>query len=566
MKKLFKNIKIAVLIGLMFVLVILSTFAIGYLGYKNMTMLDTSLTKMYNTQLIPVSQISNMEQNLMLIRVNSMQALLSYNSIYDSAVNDSNYMITSIIGEYKKSKKLDTVEKSSITQIENLLDDYMKQWTSLKKSLSDGKKPSENDTKNFSQSGYTLSSYLDNLSDYSVEQAKTLQKNTDSIYKKSVKTFWIIGIAVLLIILVIAIGIITLLSNFKNKLMTNLSEISSGNLSTVFEADSSNEFGIIGKQFNKALKKISAMIKSIKNNFNIINSHSENLSAISEDMSSSSTQVASTISQIAEGSQDQSDELSAITEIMNNFSTNIESIVASTKDLSSDNSNIQNVAQNSSSSLETLSVSVNEIKDSFSETKNKITDLVSNMSKINEITSLIDSIADQTNLLALNAAIEAARAGEAGKGFSVVAEEIRKLAEQSKAASANISNLVASIQSDSSQTIKTTDDVNNKLQDQIEVIKVSLTAFRNIIDLINMRLPKVEHIYNSVLEIKNEKDSIIENLNHVSSAAESASASATEIAASSEQMSASSEEVAATSQNLSELIHKMDEQLNEFTL
>lgn len=188
------------------------------------------------------------------------------------------------------------------------------------------------------------------------------------------------------------------------------------------------------------------------------------------------------------------------------------------------------------------------------------------MSKINEITSLIDSIADQTNLLALNAAIEAARAGEAGKGFSVVAEEIRKLAEQSKAASANISNLVASIQSDSSQTIKTTDDVNNKLQDQIEVIKVSLTAFRNIIDLINMRLPKVEHIYNSVLEIKNEKDSIIENLNHVSSAAESASASATEIAASSEQMSASSEEVAATSQNLSELIHKMDEQLNEFTL
>lgn len=566
LKKILKNVKILTLIILMFIIVILSTFTIGYLGYKNMTMLDTSLLKMYNTQLIPVSQISNMKENLALIQVNSAQAILKYNSIYDTSINDGNFMVKSIIDEYKKSKKLDSTEKTSITEIETQLDDYMKEWGILKKYLTNGKTPSDDDSKNFSQTGSTLSAYLDNLSDYSVQQAKALQQNTEAVYKKSVKTFWIIGITVLVIISAIAICLIMILNNFKNKLMANLSEISSGDLSVVFETDSSNEFGIIEKEFNKTLKKISTMLLSIKNNFSAINSHSENLSAISEDMSSSSSQVASTISQVAQGSQKQSDELSSITKIMDNFGTNIEKIVNSIKDLSSDNSNIQKVAKVSSGDLEALSVSVNEINHSFGETKKEINDLVSSMGKINEITLLIDSIADQTNLLALNAAIEAARAGEAGKGFSVVAEEIRKLAEQSKDASTNITNLVASIQSNSSQTIKTTDEVSNKLTNQIEVIKTSLDAFKNIINLINMNLPKVGHVYDSVLQIKNEKDSIIEKVNHTSSVAESASASAAEIAASSEQMSASSEEVAATSQNLSELMHKMDDQLNEFKL
>lgn len=566
LKKILKNVKILTLIILMFIIVILSTFTIGYLGYKNMTMLDTSLLKMYNTQLIPVSQISNMKENLALIQVNSAQAILKYNSIYDTSINDGNFMVKSIIDEYKKSKKLDSTEKTSITEIETQLDDYMKEWGILKKYLTNGKTPSDDDSKNFSQTGSTLSAYLDNLSDYSVQQAKALQQNTEAVYKKSVKTFWIIGITVLVIISAIAICLIMILNNFKNKLMANLSEISNGDLSVVFETDSSNEFGIIEKKFNKTLKKISTMLLSIKNNFSAINSHSENLSAISEDMSSSSSQVASTISQVAQGSQKQSDELSSITKIMDNFGINIEKIVNSIKDLSSDNSNIQKVAKVSSGDLEALSVSVNEINHSFGETKKEINDLVSSMGKINEITLLIDSIADQTNLLALNAAIEAARAGEAGKGFSVVAEEIRKLAEQSKDASTNITNLVASIQSNSSQTIKTTDEVSNKLTNQIEVIKTSLDAFKNIINLINMNLPKVGHVYDSVLQIKNEKDSIIEKVNHTSSVAESASASAAEIAASSEQMSASSEEVAATSQNLSELMHKMDDQLNEFKL
>lgn len=566
MKKILKNLKIAVIIGLIFVLVIISTFSIGYMGFKNMTMLDRSLIEMYNTHLIPISQISDMKENLLLIRVNANKSLLNYNSVNANAIDDNTFMFKSIMDEYKKSKNLDDVELKSLDQIKKLLDDYTTQWSGMKNYLENKQLPPENDLKNFDTTGYTLSSYLKNLSDYSIAQANEIQKNTNSIYIKSVKTFWIISGLILFIILVLALSLIILLRNFKNKLINTLSTVSDGDLSVIFESNSSNEFGIIGKQFNKTIKKVSDMLKSIKDNFNIINTHSENLSAISEEMSSSSVEVASTISNIADGSLTQSDELSVITDIMNNFSINIESIVTSIEELSDDNSNIQGVTKESSQGLNNLSTSINEIKDSFSEIKIKISELVNNMSKINEITSLIDSIADQTNLLALNAAIEAARAGEAGRGFAVVADEIRKLAEQSKDSSGNISKLVSSIKSDSTETIKTAGEVDNQLIKQIEVISSSLDAFKNIINLINMRLPKVEHIKNSALDIKTQKDSIVEKVAHAKTVAESASASSTEIAASSQQMNASSEEVAATSQSLNELTRSMMGQLNQFKL
>jgi len=213
-----------------------------------------------------------------------------------------------------------------------------------------------------------------------------------------------------------------------------------------------------------------------------------------------------------------------------------------------------------------LADSVNTTNTTFKSFETSITVLGQNIGQINEITNLIKSISDQTNLLALNAAIEAARAGEAGRGFSVVADEIRKLAEQSKHSSDDISILISNIYTQSAQMVITTQEVSKEFANQTGVIDTTLVSFNSIVDALNETLPRIGNINNSARNISDQKNDIVGKVEHIASISQETAATSEEISASTQEMHSSSEEVSAAATNLGIRTQEMMEQVNKFKL
>ncbi len=270
-------------------------------------------------------------------------------------------------------------------------------------------------------------------------------------------------------------------------------------------------------------------------------------------MASVSDTVASTIGDVAIKNQAQASELFNITTLVNNFGTDLDKAVVSIEEINSTANLMSIKAKNSNGELLVLENSITSIAISVEDIKNKIGGLESNISEISQISNLINNIAEQTNLLALNAAIEAARAGEAGRGFSVVAEEIRKLAEQSKHSSGNINNLLQGISTESVAVALSSHSAYNILQNQVGVIKTSISSFKEIVENIESSIPLINEVNNNIVKIDNNKEVIINKINEISRVSEEISAFSEEISSAAGEMAGSSTEVANSSENLNGL-------------
>ncbi len=299
-----------------------------------------------------------------------------------------------------------------------------------------------------------------------------------------------VGLALAAALLALLVGLVAarLITSPLSALSTAAERVRSGRLDARVRARGAAEVRRLGHSFNAMADQLEGVAARMR--------------SVSGDMTARAADLSTLSDQLVTATADQS---AAATET----STSMEELARSAASIAQ---TMEQVATQAEQTCEHL----RDMREDIDESSQRTTSLVQRVSEVNSILDLINEIADQTNLLSLNAAIEAARAGEAGRGFSVVAEEVRRLAERSKSSAGDIARIVSSAQSEAEATVMAMEKSSKRMNRSLELMEQVVQASHQVRAITQQQ--------------RSATDQAVEAIEQVSISSQQVSASATQLA------------------------------------
>jgi methyl-accepting chemotaxis protein len=318
--------------------------------------------------------------------------------------------------------------------------------------------------------------------------------------------------------------------------------------------------------YNESRSALAQLIGQVTGTAGSVSAASRQMAATSDEAGRAVGEIASAVSEAAQGAERQVATISEARAI-------VDQVVAVTGRSAGDAASTAQVAQEArrlagagADAVGGATDAMASVREASTGATRAIRALGDKSAQIGGIVDTITGIAEQTNLLALNAAIEAARAGEQGRGFAVVADEVRKLAEESQTAARSIAGLITDIQAETARVVEVVEEGAQRTEQGTEVVAEARQAFEAIGSSVEDVTARVGAIAAAVEQIAASAREMGDRMTEVASVAEQSSASSEQVSASTQQTSASTQEIAASAQELARTAADLETLVARFTL
>ena len=398
----------------------------------------------------------------------------------------------------------------------------------------------------------------------SVRLARAEMAHSESVFS-GVKTTTLVALIIVVVLSVITL--VLLLRSIKNSVDTILEgarHIAAGDLRSKIMLDGDDEFAHIAHQFNTMVESMQKMIRKIKATATDVAGSSEELTANANQSAQVTQNVAQSITEVAEAAEKQMSIVTKSSATIDDFQHGLEEVITNQRHAREQTQATAQKATEGNSFVQSTVEQMNSIAQTVQQTGEIVGKLGERSKEIGNIVEIISNISGQTNLLALNAAIEAARAGEHGRGFAVVAEEVRKLAEESQNASQKISDLIQSIQAETSQAVASMEEGRREAEKGKENVTATGESFSEILSMIGDVKKASLAVSERVLQLREDMSTIVDGMSEVDTSAKGIGSESQNVSAATEEQAAGMEEIASSSRSLANMANDLQTETDKF--
>ncbi len=568
-----KNWKTFYKINALVLVMVVFMLGLSFMGYYYYRQAKVAMNDIYSNSLISVKLINEANANVRMIRsVNAELLLAPLDSSQKQNLLIQTTVLQGLINESLDNytpHAIEPFEVAKLTKVREGLQKYSTEWQQVVLLIDSNDKDaaytyfSVNVTKILEE----INTLLPELVDFSAQKAQSTIARENLNFIRAEKVLFTFPLAAAVLAVTIGALVARAISKPLQIMLANVRELAAGNLTvTRMNTESKDEAGQLAQAFNQMTISLSTLVRRVSKSSEQVTSSANQLLTITEQGSKASGQISQSVSEVACGTERQAGAVSETVAALEQINANIQIVAEAGQRVTALTTKTAIATKDGQMALTQAVKQMDNVSEGTQVVKNAITLLADSSEQIANIAHLITSITEQTNLLALNAAIEAARAGEHGRGFSVVAEEVRKLAEKAKAATGQISDLVVVNRENISHATVAMNAEEIYVNDGIEAVNKVGYGLNDILKMVDEVSEQIGGVSSSIQQMAAGSQQIVSGVQDIGTVSQSTAGQAANVSSAIDEFTASIDEINLSCHSLSNFAQDLQNGVSKFRI